>query len=341
MLLSKTYLDIMREISLKNIKEINKKVKSYNEKISLEDRYAYNELMLSLNASLREIDNIYYLFLLEDKSVEFNKEDVFLSTFVANLINGIDYIDKNNVYFEKLIDENYRIKIDSKKLKVAIENIILRILRTIKTGKVIFRVKELQNDVVMEIIDTSRGLSDKWIKDFIITPDIDRRYFENLDLYVAYKLLVEQGEGFDIEKTSDFVKYIITFSNVKNVEGKEGKKILIIDDDIEFIRLIQLFQSKFAKSGYEVEYKTTAKEGIERIKESMPDVILLDLMLPDMTGLYVCEEIRKINKNVPVVMLTAYGSTLDEKKSYELGANYFINKSYDFKDILDQIQRFI
>jgi len=344
MLLSKTYLDIIRETSLKNIREINKKIKNYyNEKMpeSPEDRTYYNELLLSLNASLREVDNIYYLFLLEDKSVEYNKEEVFLNTFVTNFINGIDYIDKNDVYFEKIIDENYIIKTDSKKLKVVLENIILRIFRTLKTGKIIVRVREAQNDLIMEIIDTSRGLSDKQAKEFKNAPDADRRHFDNLDLYVAYKLMEEMNNTFDIEKTQDFIRYVITFSKVKNAEGKVSKKILIIDDDIEFIRLIQLFQSKFAKSGYEVEYETTAKDGLDRIKESMPDVILLDLMLPDMTGLYVCEEIRKLNKSVPVVILTAYGSDLDEKKAYELGANYFLNKSYDFKALLEQIQRFI
>lgn len=344
MLLSKTYLDIIRETALKNIREINKKIKNYyNEKMpaSLEDRAYFNELLLSLNASLREVDNIYYLFLLEDRSVEYNKEEIFLNTFFTNFINGIDYIDKNDVHFEKIIDENYIIKTDSKKLKVVLENIILRIFRTLKTGKIIVRVREIQNDLIMEIIDTGGGLSDKLPREFKNAPDTDRRSFENLDLYVAYKLMEEMNNTFEIEKTNDFTRYVITFSKVKNAEGKVSKKILIIDDDIEFIRLIQLFQSKFAKSGYEVEYETTAKDGLDRIKESMPDVILLDLMLPDMTGLYVCEEIRKLNKNVPVVILTAYGSDLDEKKAYELGANYFLIKNYDFKDLLEQIQRFI
>lgn len=343
MILSKTYLDVIREISLKNINQINKKIKAYNENMpaSLENMELYNQLIITLNIYLREIDNIYYLFLLEDGTIEYNKEDIFINTFVTNLISSIDYIDRNNIHFEKIIDENYLVKTDSKKLKVILENIILRILRTLRVGKITFRVKELANDLVVEIIDSGKGLSDKTISEFKITPDVDHRHFDNLDLYVTYKFLEGLKGSFEAEKSSNLVRYTITFPQVKNAPGKESKKLLIIDDDIEFIRLIQLFQTKFAKSGYEVEYKTTAREGLERIKEAAPDVILLDLMLPDATGLYVCEEVRKINKTVPIIMLTAYGSALDEKKAYELGADHFINKSYDFKDLLDQIQRFI
>ncbi|MFH1454683.1 MAG: response regulator [Armatimonadota bacterium] len=343
MLLSKTYLDLIREIAVKDIKEIEKQVEKFRRTISLtfEERKQYQQLILGVKAYTREVDNLYYLYLLEDRSIEYHKKDIFLNEFVRDFINSLDYVDKNDIYFEKIIDESCGVNIDEKKLKVVFENIILRILRTLTNGKITVRVREIQDDLSLEIIDSSRGLDENTVRNFKEVPDIDRRYFDNLDLFVSCKILKDQGQDFDIEKETDFTKYIITFHKVETMKKTEAKTILIVDDDMEFIRLIQLFQHKFSKSGYEVEYRSTAKDGIERVKEKMPDIVLLDLMLPDSTGIQVCEEIRKINKRVPVIMLTAYGSALDEKKAYEVGVNHFINKSYNFKDLLEQIQRFI
>lgn len=343
MILAKTYLDIIREKATGNIKNIEKQLKVFAQKASFseEDKKTYQDMLLSLNIYRREIDNLYYLYLLEDQSIEYNKVEICLFGFVKDIINSLDYIDKNNMYFEKIIDENCFIKIDIKKLKIVFENIILRIARSLKTGKVTFRAKELQGDLTLEVIDPSRGLPEPALRSFRQTPNEEKREFENLDLYVNYKILEGQGERFDIEKTPDAAKYIMTFHKTKQTGDRTNKKILIIDDDLEFIRLMQLFQGKFSRSGYEIEYRNTAEEGIKRVKELMPDLVLLDLMLPDATGLHVCDEIRKIDKKVPILMLTAYGSELDEKKAYELGINLFINKTYNFKDILDQIQRFI
>lgn len=116
--------------------------------------------------------------------------------------------------------------------------------------------------------------------------------------------------------------------------SKLGKKILVVDDDENICELIRLY---FEKEGYDV---VTVHNGLEVATVFMsekPDLILLDLMLPGKDGYDICRDIRR-SSDVPIIMLTARGETLDKVVGLELGADDYIQKPFDTKELLARVK---
>ena len=114
--------------------------------------------------------------------------------------------------------------------------------------------------------------------------------------------------------------------------GKQ--KILIVDDDLHIAELISLYMMK---DGYETEEVYDGREAIKKAETFQPDLILLDLMLPGMDGYQVCTEIRKTSR-VPIIMLTAKGETFDKVLGLELGADDYIVKPFDPKELVARVK---
>ncbi len=113
-----------------------------------------------------------------------------------------------------------------------------------------------------------------------------------------------------------------------------AKDILIIDDDEKLNRLLKEFLARF---GYDVKCATHPKKGLEMINLNPPDIIILDIMLPDMDGFSICKEIRK-NLSVPVIMLTARGDVTDRIVGLELGADDYLPKPFEPRELVARIQ---
>ncbi len=116
------------------------------------------------------------------------------------------------------------------------------------------------------------------------------------------------------------------------------KNILIIDDE-EIIRLS--LQEGLKDLGYKVETASNSKEAFEKIKELRPQVIFLDIRLNDENGLDILPEIKKLDLDTEVVMMTAYGDTESTVKAIKLGAYDYINKPFDLQEIDLIIKRII
>ena len=114
--------------------------------------------------------------------------------------------------------------------------------------------------------------------------------------------------------------------------GKQ--KILIVDDDLHIAELISLYMEK---EGYETKEAYDGREALRAAEAFQPDLILLDLMLPGMDGYQVCTEIRK-NSRVPIIMLTAKGETFDKVLGLELGADDYIVKPFDPKELVARVK---
>jgi DNA-binding response OmpR family regulator len=109
---------------------------------------------------------------------------------------------------------------------------------------------------------------------------------------------------------------------------------LVVDDDKHIAELISLYLNK---EGYETKEVYSGKKAIEEFASYSPFLVLLDLMLPEMDGYQVCSEIRKISQ-VPVIMLTAKGETFDKVLGLELGADDYIVKPFDPKELLARVK---
>ena len=111
-------------------------------------------------------------------------------------------------------------------------------------------------------------------------------------------------------------------------------KILVVDDDTNISGLLRL---SLTKEGYQVTTANDGEEGLEKFNQLKPDMVLLDVMMPRMDGLEVCRRIRKLG-NTPVMMLTAKGETFDKVLGLELGADDYMVKPFDTKEVVARIK---
>ena len=116
-----------------------------------------------------------------------------------------------------------------------------------------------------------------------------------------------------------------------------GANIFIVEDEKPIITLLQY---NLEKEGYKVNFSETGEEGIQSIKKNVPDLVILDWMLPDFSGIEVCKQIKKINKlkNIPVLMLTAKSQEEDKVRGFESGVDDYVTKPFSYKEILLRVK---
>ena len=117
--------------------------------------------------------------------------------------------------------------------------------------------------------------------------------------------------------------------NTKERKNDMSTKILVIDDDANICEMLRLY---FENEGYEVKCALDGAEGVNYFKIYEPDLVLLDIMLPQKDGYQVCREIREISSK-PVIMVTAKGEVFDKVLGLELGADDFVVKPFDMKEL--------
>ena len=115
------------------------------------------------------------------------------------------------------------------------------------------------------------------------------------------------------------------------------QSILVIDDEKDILKLLQY---NLEKEGYQVFLAKTGEEGLELAKRKLPDLIVLDLMLPGIDGLEVCKLIRsqKSTSHIPILMLTAKSTETDQIVGLELGATDYITKPFSIKVVLARVK---
>ena len=118
------------------------------------------------------------------------------------------------------------------------------------------------------------------------------------------------------------------------MEDNMETKLLIVDDDHNICDLLKLY---FENEGYKVKVAHDGLEGISAFKIYEPDLVLLDIMMPKKDGWQVCREIREISSK-PVIMITAKGEVFDKVLGLELGADDFIVKPFDMKELSARIK---
>ena len=111
-------------------------------------------------------------------------------------------------------------------------------------------------------------------------------------------------------------------------------KILVSDDDKNICELLRLY---LEKEGYEVSIANDGTQAIAKFNAESPDMVLLDIMMPGLDGWQVCREIRK-KSNCPIIMITAKGETFDKVLGLELGADDYVVKPFDTKEIVARIK---
>lgn len=114
----------------------------------------------------------------------------------------------------------------------------------------------------------------------------------------------------------------------------EGKKILLVEDEVKLARFVEL---ELKYEGYEVTVCHDGREGMNRIMDEEFDMILLDLMLPGLTGIEICRRVRKFSR-VPIIILTAKDEVMDKVAGLDSGADDYLTKPFAIEELLARMR---
>jgi two-component system alkaline phosphatase synthesis response regulator PhoP len=112
------------------------------------------------------------------------------------------------------------------------------------------------------------------------------------------------------------------------------KKVMVVDDDVKTVELVKLYLNR---DGYQVVTAYNGLEALRLARESYPDLIVLDLMLPDFDGFEVCRTLRR-ESDVPIIMLTARTTDQDKLAGLDLGADDYVTKPFSPKELLARVR---
>ncbi len=118
------------------------------------------------------------------------------------------------------------------------------------------------------------------------------------------------------------------------------KKILVVEDEESLLKLESIL---LTSKGYEVKGVSNGQEALDAVAEEKPDLILLDIMLPEIDGFEVCRRIKsdENTRDIPVIMLTAKKSREDMARGEKVGADWYITKPFKSAMVIETIQRFL
>jgi DNA-binding response OmpR family regulator len=118
-------------------------------------------------------------------------------------------------------------------------------------------------------------------------------------------------------------------------KGEQLAKVLVVEDDDS---MAVALKDGFEYEGHKVVMARDGEEGLRLASESTPDLMILDVMLPKMSGLDVCREIRKKNSSLPIIMLTARGQEIDKVLGLKLGADDYVTKPFGFLELMARVE---
>lgn len=113
-----------------------------------------------------------------------------------------------------------------------------------------------------------------------------------------------------------------------------NNKVLIVDDDNNIVDLIRMYMEK---EGFTAVTANNGVKAVELFKSEAPSIVILDVMMPEMDGWQVCREIRRVS-NIPIIMLTAKGETFDKVLGLELGADDYMVKPFETKELIARVK---
>jgi len=118
------------------------------------------------------------------------------------------------------------------------------------------------------------------------------------------------------------------------------KNILVIEDVEDHLEIVKLI---LEQHGYNILVATTGKEGLNVTKSCHPDLIILDVVLPEMNGYEVCKAIKSSpdTKDIPIIMLSVRSNPEDIESAYSAGANKYITKPFNLEDLINEVKKLL
>ena len=115
------------------------------------------------------------------------------------------------------------------------------------------------------------------------------------------------------------------------------ERVLIVDDDPDIVRLLTY---NLSQAGFQTQTASTGRAALQTIQKQPPDLIVLDLMLPDVDGMEVCRTVRQheASRRIPILMLTARGEEIDRVVGFELGADDYVSKPFSPRELVLRVK---
>ncbi len=120
-------------------------------------------------------------------------------------------------------------------------------------------------------------------------------------------------------------------------ENSLRAKVLLVDDDDQILRSLKVY---LELEKYQVTTAQSGKEALEKMKSEKPEIVVLDIMMPEMDGFEVMERMKKDSElsEIPVIMLTAKGQDVDVLKGYQMGAKSYMTKPFNLNELVENIE---
>lgn len=256
-------------------------------------------------------------------------------------------------------DASLNILIDELRIRQVLVNLINNSIKFTNEGSVAVETNWKNDQVIFKVKDTGAGMSDALRKDMFkafkrgegarkeqgagLGLSIVRQLIDLMDGEIACESSLGKGTEFTVTLPAE--KHVIEedISSLKtDVEEKEINNydghVLVIDDDIYIARLYTLILSK---ANFQVSSAQSAKEAISIIEQIRPDLILMDMNLPDMLGIELISSLRDKHCNMPILLSTASNLSLTNDIVFDSGANGFISKPTSMVELIDTVRVFL
>ncbi|MDM8536051.1 transporter substrate-binding domain-containing protein [Desulfobacterales bacterium HSG17] len=309
------------------------------------------------------LSDILDLAKVESNKIELYETDFNLPNFIQNISNNIRIRTekKNLLFINENNDINLYIHADERRLRQILINLLGNSVKFTDKGTITLKVEKQEQDVNFSIIDTGTGISSEDIQK-IFDPfhqTGDQKYqvqgtglglsiTRNLIELMGGKLEVSSQPGvgstfsFKLNLPEVHCEKECQTSEKQKVKGFKGKavKILMVDDN-KFN--LSVFKDLLTPLGFIIIQAENGVEGLERVLEFKPEVIITDLVMPKMNGIELIQQIRKSRdlKDIIIFATSASVYSEDQKNSINAGADSFFSKPIDADYILDQLQQFL
>ena len=122
--------------------------------------------------------------------------------------------------------------------------------------------------------------------------------------------------------------------------NQRGRRVLVIEDDANILLSLEFV---LEREGYEVRSATSGSEGLAAMRRDRPDLVILDLMLPDLSGYEVCQQARREPElaDTPILVLTARAQDAERQKGLQSGASEYVTKPFRVADLVDRVDRLV
>lgn len=332
-----------------------------------------NNLRMVLNCGKRLsylVNDILDMAKLGKSDIELNLQNVNVKMVGESIIDISAVLLKNKeIKMVNKIEKDMWVRGDEQRILQIVQNLVGNAIKFTEKGLIWISAREIEDQIEIEVGDTGIGIpKEKYDAVFDVFTQLERsetRHYEGTGIGLSItKKLVEAHGGkirvksilgrgtsfiFTLKKANselnkDIMKSIITAPEgnsggiiMPDVKGRgNGFKILAVDDDIVNL---QILINYLTASGFKINVESDSKKVMDHIKREKYDLILLDIMMPDISGYEICEMVRKEYSlyDMPIFLLSAKNQEIDKNKGFEKGANDYITKPFDKSELINRI----